>query len=368
MIKAVSLTEELTTESAAAAGFEWAEMRYMDIRTAEDHADIEGLRDSHVKPLQIIAVRIRTQDLQELVQVIECCRRHGVSCLTVETEKTAVSSELIRVWLKEGLAETDVSGITICIENSYQVLEGKALRNEFSEIRQLKKLLAQLRADQPQVSFGIALNIGHAGLLAQNAAEMLRQAAADCRMVYVNDNDGRKDYHQMPYTFTAGRGALTTDWYGIIRALHAIGYEGPVIADVTGLTQAAPGQLHIPMLRLLMSVLTGWEEQLSLEKRLSQNGRKRILFGCGIRFENYMKVWGQKYPPAFIADNNAALWNTEKDGIKICSPEEILHIPKEQRFVLICNMYYREIGQQLQKMGISYEIYDDAWWGRFQAN
>jgi hypothetical protein len=358
MIKAVSLTGRLTTEYAAAAGFEWIEMCYEDIRK---------LQSGYVHPFRMISVRIKTQDLQEISQVIACCRKQKASYITIETEKTSVSPELIRVWLQEGLSGTDLSGITICVENSYQILAGKAVRNEFSEIRQLKELLVRLRADLPQVSFGIALNTGHAGILAQNIAEMVRQADTDCRLLYANDNDGRKDYHQLPYTFTAGRGTLTTDWYGIIRALHGIGYKGPVIADVEGLVEAAPSELYIPLFRLLMSVLSEWEFQLSLEERLAREGQKRILFGCGIRFENYMKVWGKKYPPAFIADNNAALWNTEKEGIRICNPEEILRIPEEQRFVLICNMYYREIGQQLQKMGIAYETYDDAWWGRFQG-
>ena len=216
MIKAVSLTGRLTTEYAAAAGFEWIEMCYEDIRK---------LQSGYAHPLRMISVRIKTQDLQEISQVIACCRKQKDSYITIETEKTSVSPELIRVWLQEGLSGTDLSGITICVENSYQILAGKAVRNEFSEIRQLKELLVRLRADLPQVSFGIALNTGHAGILAQNIAEMVRQADTVCRLLYANDNDGRKDYHQLPYTFTAGRGTLTTDWYGIIRALHGIGYK-----------------------------------------------------------------------------------------------------------------------------------------------
>lgn len=89
-----------------------------------------------------------------------------------------------------------------------------------------------------------------------------------------------------------------------------------------------------------------------------------ILFGAGLMFEDYMKKNSKKYKPAFIVDNDKAKWGTKKQEIFIKSPNEILKIPEENRRVIICSIYYRQIEEQLKEMGISdYKIYvqDKDW-------
>jgi len=83
-----------------------------------------------------------------------------------------------------------------------------------------------------------------------------------------------------------------------------------------------------------------------------------VIFGAGLMFEDYMKKHGSKYRPEFLVDNDKAKWGTQKHGITVRNPDALLELPKEKRHVIICSVYYKEIEQQLKKMGIDdYKVY-----------
>lgn len=95
----------------------------------------------------------------------------------------------------------------------------------------------------------------------------------------------------------------------------------------------------------------GLEEwQVELEQNIKKYD-KRVLFGAGNMCRNYMKCYGEKYPPLFTCDNNSKLWGTSFEGLAVKSPEELKNLPKDC-CVVICNIYYREIESQLRGMGI----------------
>ncbi len=85
-----------------------------------------------------------------------------------------------------------------------------------------------------------------------------------------------------------------------------------------------------------------------------------VLFGTGKMVFDYQRRWGKRLQPAFYVDNNPKKWNTHLQGIPVRNPECLLNIPQDKLHVIICNNFYREIGRQLQEMGISrYYIYSD---------
>lgn len=87
-------------------------------------------------------------------------------------------------------------------------------------------------------------------------------------------------------------------------------------------------------------------------------GKKIILFGSGMMFEDYMKKYGGKYRPAFLVDNDDSKWEKSRMGIEIKKPEAILEVPEDRRKLIICSYYYPEIEKQLQAMGVTdYQIY-----------
>lgn len=87
-------------------------------------------------------------------------------------------------------------------------------------------------------------------------------------------------------------------------------------------------------------------------------GRKIIIFGAGMMFDDYMQKWGGRYRPAFIVDNDENKWGRMRRGILIQPPQSILEVPGEKRRLIICSYYYKEIQKQLEEMGISdYQVY-----------
>lgn len=87
-------------------------------------------------------------------------------------------------------------------------------------------------------------------------------------------------------------------------------------------------------------------------------GKKIILFGAGMMFEDYMKKWGGRYRPDFLVDNDKSKWGRQRMGIPVKAPKEILKIPEGKRHIIICSFYYKEIEKQLEAMGVQdYRVY-----------
>ncbi len=83
-----------------------------------------------------------------------------------------------------------------------------------------------------------------------------------------------------------------------------------------------------------------------------------VILGTGKLFDDYMEKYGVDYKPSFAVDNNEDLWGTQKCGIEIKSPNEILNIPQEDLWLFICTANSDEIENQVTDMGIKdYRVY-----------
>ena len=81
---------------------------------------------------------------------------------------------------------------------------------------------------------------------------------------------------------------------------------------------------------------------------------------------NYLKCYGEKYPPLFTCDNNGKLWGSVFEGLEVKNPQVLSALPKDCA-VFICNIYYREIEEQLRQMGIEnpIEFFNDEYMPSF---
>ena len=70
---------------------------------------------------------------------------------------------------------------------------------------------------------------------------------------------------------------------------------------------------------------------------------------------NYMKNYGEEYPPLYTCDNNPSRWGETFAGLEIRNPEDLKSLPSDTA-IFICNVYYREIEEQLKTMGLSNPI------------
>ena len=297
-------------------------------------------------------------DIKGFQSVLQEIRKSEARYIIIETENVTNKSVLLTL-IQE--CEHQILGLNIdfYIENGYVSVNSRFYHCDFSDVKKLKRMANDLNQKYHKDIFGVCVNVGHANLLGMNVKQMIKEIRGMKGLVHINDNDGQSDQHQMPYTFTTGRGVMSTDWFHIIGAIITTGFQGRIVFDLSGTFARTPKKLHLTMLKLMKAIENEWQNAASTEEYLAEPGKKIILFGAGKMAQNYMEAWGEKYRPEFLVDNNKEIQGSERWGIPVKSPEAILEIPEQERNVWICNLYYDEIGVQLERMGIAYRCYWD---------
>jgi sugar phosphate isomerase/epimerase len=107
-----------------------------------------------------------------------------------------------------------------------------------SRMGDLVAILAEL--DRPEL--GLALDTGHAQLVASPASET-RAAGSRLRTTHVHDNNGQ-DTHDPP-----GHGAI--DWGAWAESLDLVDYDGPIILECIRAIRQEPGVIDERFLALL---------------------------------------------------------------------------------------------------------------------
>lgn len=198
--------------------------------------------------------------------------------------------------------------------------------------------------------FGFCLDVGTCNLCGQNMQCMAAALGNRIQAVILTENDGQKQNRLLPFTNASGR-MSTMDWLGVIRGLREISYDGYLILETVDTTVSFSPLLQPYLYPLYGAVLNYFEMQIHMERDLKKY-EHIVLFGAGNMCRNYIKCYGEKYPPLFTCDNNPKLWGTKFEGLAVKDPEALKDLP-ENSGVIICNIFYREIEEQLRSMGIS---------------
>ncbi len=95
--------------------------------------------------------------------------------------------------------------------------------------------------------------------------------------------------------------------------------------------------------------------------------KKVVVFGTGNMAEKFIKQLAGRLMVTNCVDNNDKSWGKLFMGYEVKSPE-ILKTEPEKWHVIVANGYYREIGEQLESMGVhDYYVYVDDWRALFGA-
>ena len=167
--------------------------------------------------------------------------------------------------------------------------------------------------------------------------------------VILTENDGKNFAKLLPFTNAYGRSS-TMDWLSAVRGLRDICFDGYLILETVDTTVAFSPLLQPYLFPVYKALLDYFAMQINIENDLKKYNQV-VLFGAGNMCRNYMKCYGKKYPPLFTCDNNPKLRNTEFEGLQVKNPDELKTLPKDCG-VIICNIFYREIENQLRAMGI----------------
>lgn len=345
---------EKVTEAFAAEGFmpSIARLPFTDVRIS--------FRDSlQYEVLNSLALRIN-------MDCIRACERMG--CRNIIVQPLSVGVERGKEWeanqrfFLKLAACCEKEETMLLLTNQCRNQNGHLMRGVCSDgaeaaewIDALNRKAAERAGMQDgrrtSERFGFCLDIGNCNLSGQNIHSMVAALGDRIQAVILSENDGQKSARLLPFTSACGRQS-TLDWLGVIRGLREISYDGYLILETVDTTVAFSPFLQPYLFPIYKAMLDYFEMQIQIERDLKKY-KHIALFGAGNMCRNYMKCYGEKYPPLFTCDNNPKLWGMEFEGLEIRNPEELKKLP-ENSGVIICNIFYREIEAQLRSMGMEH--------------
>lgn len=237
----------------------------------------------------------------------------------------------------------------ILIRNRYRILNGRFFRGVWSDTYRFGEYIDKLNERAGADIYGICLDTGVCSLLGQNMQELIQDWGERIWAVLVRENDGITDSSMLPFGCVY-QNQSKTDWLGFIRGMRKINFDGLLLCDFTSQRLAVSHLLCQDITLYAKKVMDFLYWQINMENVI-RGYEKRVLFGAGNMCRNYMKCYGEKYPPLFTCDNNPRLWGSTFEGLEIKNPEELKKLSPECA-VFICNVYYSEITEQLRSMGI----------------
>jgi len=246
-------------------------------------------------------------------------------------------------------AKARETGMRILLVNQAADLSGHFVRGGLCEPQAVVQIIDRLNYDAGEDVFGFCLDMGVCNLCGNDVQGFVNTLGSRLKAVILRDNDGQNNDSLLPLTCACGEETVT-DWMGLIRGLRDISFDGELIVDFKDTLSVFSPLIRPTLFKLAREVGDYFKWQIEIENNLKKH-KKFVLFGAGNMCRNYMKCYGEKYPPLFTCDNNPKLWGTIFEGLEVKNPEELKKIPKDC-CIVICNIYYREIEEQLHKMGI----------------
>lgn len=118
-------------------------------------------------------------------------------------------------------------GITICIENLYDSINGHLVEGPCCNVDKVVKRIDRINEQYGAEVLGFCFDTGHANLIGIDFEYFLTRICHRLKVLHIHDNDGVMDLHQIPFTFAKTReNKSSTDWEGFINGLRAIKYGG----------------------------------------------------------------------------------------------------------------------------------------------
>lgn len=312
-----------------------AKLPFIDIRTREKDAQLNYLK------------------FQVDVDCIRACESLG--CSTVIVQPLFAGIERGREWEANRefylalAAQCEKADTKILLINQCRDYNGHLMRGICSDGETTAEWIDRLNKEAGTERFGFCLDIGSGNLCGQTMQEMIETVGNRINAVILTENDGKNMAKLLPFTSAYGRRS-TMDWLGVIRGLRQIEFDGCLILEAEDTIVSFSPLLQPCLMPMYKALFEYFIMQINIEKDLKKY-KKIVLFGAGNMCRNYMKCYGEKYPPVFACDNNSKLWGTVFEGLEVKNPEELKGLP-ENYGVIICNIFYREIEEQLRRMGI----------------
>lgn len=241
-------------------------------------------------------------------------------------------------------------GMMVLLENQCRDRNGHLVRGICSDAHQASEWVDALNREAGKERFGFCMDVGACSLCSQNMYDFILVLGDRIKTVILRDCDGNSENSLLPFT-SVNQGAAHTDWLNLIRGLREIEFDGALVMNFSATNAAFPLQLRSQILSLAKVSADYFEWQISMKRVLKKYGT-RVMFGAGNMCRNYMKCYGEEFPPLFTCDNDKRRWGERFEGLEIKPPDALKELDGSCA-IFICNVYYKEIESQLREMGLS---------------
>ena len=102
---------------------------------------------------------------------------------------------------------------------------------------------------------GFCFDTGHANLVGLDFEKFITTLGHRLKVFHIHDNDGIRDLHQIPFTFTANReNSPSTDWEGFARGLCNIRFDKVLSFETAPVLSTFPAEMKETALGLIAQI------------------------------------------------------------------------------------------------------------------
>ena len=146
-------------------------------------------------------------------------------------------------------------GITVCIENLYDNLAGHLVEGPCCNARKAAERIDRLNDKYKAEVLGFCFDTGHANVLGLDFEKFITTLGNRLKVLHIHDNDGIRDLHQIPFTFSRAReNDTSTDWVGFIEGLRKINFSGVLNFETGPVLNTFPTELKGTALEMIAKI------------------------------------------------------------------------------------------------------------------
>lgn len=146
-------------------------------------------------------------------------------------------------------------GITICIENLYNNVAGNLVEGPCCNARKAVERIDRMNEKYKTEVLGFCFDTGHANLVGLNFECFLTTLGDRLKVLHIHDNDGVRDLHQVPFTFTKVReNTASTDWQSFIAGLKNIKFNKVLNFETSPVLKSFPESMKGDALEFIAKI------------------------------------------------------------------------------------------------------------------
>ena len=146
-------------------------------------------------------------------------------------------------------------GITVCIENLYDNIARHLVEGPCCNAKKSVERIDRINDKYKAEVLGFCFDTGHANLVGLDFEKFLTTLGHRLKVLHIHDNDGIRDLHQIPFTFSRKReNTSSTDWQGFINGLRNINFDKVLNFETGPVLKSFPDEMKFEALSFIAKI------------------------------------------------------------------------------------------------------------------